>query len=351
MINLVKAVEGLDIQPSGIEDVARFHDSKNKITKFWDVVKARNEVPKPMVFSDGNGNSWPPWPEPQPMDSFSANLSNPEPVSPCLATEDALSHLWSCSSIQKARHEIQLSDSAAYFLNQLPRIFRKKYTPTDEDVLRARVGTEGIVKVEFAFQHLTVSRNDAFSNRCPQKILLSDNNKHSSNYYPFLYFQLHIYDVAGQRAAQTKWYHCFDNITAILYVVDMSEYAKDLVEDHQVSRIHGTLKRFKDTVNNASFRMKPTILLLNKMDIFQESVRSKSIRCAFPDYKGDSHSVQESANFIIEKFTALNEYGLGKRPIYCYQMTALNTDEVNVVFNRGVSDIILHSVMTETGLV
>ena len=181
-------------------------------------------------------------------------------------------------------------------------------------------------------------------------LFLSDNNKHSSNDYPFLYFQLHIYDVAGQRAAQTKWYHCFDNITAILFVVDMSEYAKDLVEDHQVSRIHGTLKRFKDTVNNASFRMKPTILLLNKMDIFQESVRSKSIRCAFPDYKGDSHSVQESADFIIEKFTALDESGRGKRPIYSHLVTALDTQEVNVVFNHGVDEVILYSKIRETGL-
>ena len=131
----------------------------------------------------------------------------------------------------------------------------------------------------------------------------------------------------------------------------MSEYDQVLAEDHKVNRMDDSLKLFDDTVNGLDLRKKPFICFFNKHDLFEEKVKRKSIQCAFPDYKGDSHSVQESANFIIEKFTALNEYGLGKRPIYCYQMTALNTDEVNVVFNRGVSDIILHSVMTETGLV
>ena len=127
------------------------------------------KVPKRMCFSVGDGNDQTlmnPATTPLPMASSSENLSGPDTACPCPATEDALSYLWSCPSIQKAyerRHEIQLSDSAAYFLNDLDRVCNHDYEPTDEDVLRTRVRTVGIVKIEFAFRHLTVSKTDMFS--------------------------------------------------------------------------------------------------------------------------------------------------------------------------------------------
>ena len=169
-MNLVNAIEDLDIPLSGNEEVVKFEEAKATVTKYWDVIQAKTKtVPKRMCFSVGDGNDQTlmnPATTPLPMASSSENLSDPDTACPCPATEDALSYLWSCPSIQKAyerRHEIQLSDSAAYFLNDLDRVCNHDYEPTDEDVLRTRVRTVGIVKIEFAFRHLTVSKNDTFS--------------------------------------------------------------------------------------------------------------------------------------------------------------------------------------------
>merc|ERR1711997_858963 len=50
--------------------------------------------------------------------------------------------------------EYQLNDSAAYYLNQLDRIASPHYVPTQQDVLRTRVKTTGIIETQFNFKGL-----------------------------------------------------------------------------------------------------------------------------------------------------------------------------------------------------
>ena len=48
----------------------------------------------------------------------------------------------------------QLNDSAAYYLNALDRICSPHYVPTQQDVLRTRVKTTGIIETQFTFKGL-----------------------------------------------------------------------------------------------------------------------------------------------------------------------------------------------------
>lgn len=47
-----------------------------------------------------------------------------------------------------------------------------------------------------------------------------------------------MFDVGGQRSERKKWIHCFEDVTAIIFCVAMSEYDQVLHEDETtVSRI------------------------------------------------------------------------------------------------------------------
>jgi hypothetical protein len=43
-----------------------------------------------------------------------------------------------------------------------------------------------------------------------------------------------MFDVGGQRSERKKWIHCFENVTAIVFLVAISEYDQVLVEDETV---------------------------------------------------------------------------------------------------------------------
>ena len=94
-----------------------------------------------------------------------------------------------------------------------------------------------------------------------------------------------MFDVGGQRSERKKWIHCFDNVDCVLFVVAMSEYDQMLAEDRSVNRMQESLNLFEDIVNNEFFAEMPFIVFFNKKDLFEEKVRDKSIRVAFPTYQ------------------------------------------------------------------
>lgn len=68
-----------------------------------------------------------------------------------------MKRLWQDPGLQLCfarSREYQLNDSAAYYLNALDRITQHNYIPTQQDVLRTRVKTTGIVETHFSFKGL-----------------------------------------------------------------------------------------------------------------------------------------------------------------------------------------------------
>lgn len=146
-------------------------------------------------------------------------------------------------------------------------------------------------------------------------------------------------DVGGQRNERKKWIHCFQDVTAIIYVVAISEYDLKLEEDLTTNRMHESLKLFNDVVNNRWFESTNVILFLNKKDLFAKKIVKVPLTVCFPECDAPQ-TYEGSVKYILGKFTSSNKSPEENRQIYIHETCATDTKNIQVVFD-AVSDIFL----------
>ncbi|KAJ1965068.1 guanine nucleotide-binding protein subunit alpha [Dipsacomyces acuminosporus] len=228
---------------------------------------------------------------------------------------DAVRGLWADSGILacfKRSNEFQLNDSASYYFDSIDRICQPDYLPTDQDVLRSRVKTTGINETIFRVGELT---------------------------YRML-------DVGGQRSERKKWIHCFENVTAILFLVAISEYDQVLIEDETVNRMQEALTLFDSICNSRWFVKTSIILFLNKMDIFRDKLPNSPMRNYFPDFDG-GNDIDAASEYILKRFVSLNQSDA--KQIYTHFTCATDTNQIKFVM-AAVNDIIIQTNLRDCGL-
>ena len=149
-----------------------------------------------------------------------------------------------------------------------------------------------------------------------------------------------MFDVGGQRSERKKWIHCFDNVTAIMFVVSIAEYDQVLEEDGITNRMIESMELFENIVNNTYFKKKSFIVFFNKKDLFEKKIQEKGIKDTFPDYTGDPRSFTESSEYLVKAYLGLNRGECSDRSMYPHLTTATDTEHVKFVFVT-VADIIL----------
>lgn len=222
----------------------------------------------------------------------------------------AMQSLWQDKGVKECylrSNEYQLNDSAGYFLNSLPRISDPSYVPTQQDVLRTRVKTTGIIEFDFKYKGLN----------------------------------FRLFDVGGQRSERSKWIHCFSNVTAIIFCVALSDYDLNLYEDEKVNRMKESLELFDSVCNNKWFIDTSIILFLNKRDLFEEKLKRSPLTIAFPEYRG-SQTYTEASIYIKQKFESLNRREGHGKEIYTHFTCATSNSTMEFVFG-AITDVILHN--------
>jgi len=193
------------------------------------------------------------------------------------------------------RSKMQLLDSAQYLFDNLYRIGKPEYTPTRDDILRARLRTSGIVERTFKINNVD---------------------------FKFL-------DVGGQRNERRKWIHCFEGVTAVIFVAAISEYDQCLYEDEKENRVHEAIRVFDNIINNRYFQNSTIILFMNKIDLFAEKVSKVRLNVCFPEYEGDN-SYNDAADYLKMKFLEVNKDE--NRLIFPHMTCATDTSNVSKVF-------------------
>jgi len=242
-----------------------------------------------------------------------SRMEDTEPFSEELLA--GMKRLWVDTGVQECfsrSNEYQLNDSAKYFLDDLDRLGAKDYQPTEQDILRTRVKTTGIVEVHFSFKNLNFK----------------------------------LFDVGGQRSERKKWIHCFEDVTAIIFCVAMSEYDQVLHEDETTNRMQESLKLFDSICNNKWFGDTSIILFLNKKDLFEEKILRSPLTICFLEYAG-AQEYGEAAAYIQAQFEAKNKSTT--KEIYCHMTCATDTQNVQFVFD-AVTDVIIANNLRGCGL-
>jgi guanine nucleotide-binding protein G(o) subunit alpha len=143
--------------------------------------------------------------------------------------------------------------------------------------------------------------------------------------------------VGGQRSERKKWIHCFEDVTAIIFCVALSEYDQVLYEDESTNRMHESLRLFDSICNNKWFVNTSIILFLNKKDLFQDKIKRSPLNICFTEYTGPNE-FDSAAEYIQAQFVAKNKSTA--KEIYCHLTCATDTQNVQFVFD-AVTDVII----------
>lgn len=219
--------------------------------------------------------------------------------------------LWADPGIKKVAENhaselaLELVDTAAYWIANYKRILADDYLPSVEDLIKCRTKTTGIANLCFEMDGVE-----------------------------FL-----LIDVGGQRSERKKWISCFQNLTAILFVVALSEFDQKLREDSDMNRMHESMKLFRGVVANEALHHVHMILFFNKDDIFREKIKHSKVSDTFPEYDG-KNDYNSAFEFIKNKFTSMNTNP--DRTIYTQTTVATDIDNIRNVMDQ-VKDILLEN--------
>ncbi|XP_038660845.1 guanine nucleotide-binding protein G(q) subunit alpha isoform X4 [Scyliorhinus canicula] len=273
---------------------------------------------------------------------------------------EAIKCLWIDPGIQESydrRREYQLSDSTKYYLSDADRISATDYLPTQQDVLRVRVPTTGIIEYPFDLENIIFSylkdldriaeptylptQQDVLRVRVPTTGIIE---------YPFdlqtVIFRM--VDVGGQRSERRKWIHCFENVTSIMFLVALSEYDQVLVESDNENRMEESKALFRTIITYPWFQNSSVILFLNKKDLLEEKIMYSHLVDYFPEYDGPQRDAQAAREFILKMFVDLNPDS--DKIIYSHFTCATDTENIRFVF-AAVKDTILQLNLKEYNLV
>jgi guanine nucleotide-binding protein subunit alpha len=132
-------------------------------------------------------------------------------------------------------------DSLVNLVDDVDRLLQPGFVPTQQDVCKAWVRTTGIHQKVLRVRDVEIS----------------------------------LYDVGGQRSERKKWIHCFDNVSVLMFVVDVTGYSKTMLEDNDNPGHDEQLMLFESIANSHWFTNSSMVLVMTKVDLLDDVLQRR----------------------------------------------------------------------------
>ncbi|PPR05527.1 hypothetical protein CVT24_003270 [Panaeolus cyanescens] len=199
---------------------------------------------------------------------------------------DDMRSLWCDESVRAVlkNRKIRLEDSAGFFLDDLDRIARRSYEPSDDDVLRARLRTLGVQEYRICFEPANTTVFSAGIGGDVGKTWL-------------------LYDVGGSRTMRHAWIPFFEDIQAIIFLAPVSCFDERLSEDSKVNRLEDSFMLWRSVTSSMLLSKATMILFLNKCDLLKKKLKSGvMVRQYLPSFGDRPNDTNTVVKYLREKF-------------------------------------------------
>ncbi|KAJ7800319.1 guanine nucleotide binding protein, alpha subunit [Mycena olivaceomarginata] len=231
--------------------------------------------------------------------------------------------LWAAPEVQQGlrEREIVLQEQSGFFLDEVQRICQENYTPTSDDILRARIHTVG-----------------------PEEHFI--NMEANENLKSWT-----VYDMGGSTSQRAAWAQFFDDVHVIIFLAPISAFNETLAENSTINRLADSLKLWRTICSNKLLTTVEFILFLNKVDILTRKIQS-GIRFAehVTSYRNKPNEPKEVIKYLSDAFATINQtYSPRKRKMHRHVTCAIDTKATATVIN-DIHEVILLKALTATNI-
>jgi len=273
-----------------------------------------------------------------------------------------IARIWSCNGIKKTyeyRRKQHVMDNTPYFLDKIMELYiytgdaeedagdtpnsnsnkeqtdnnnndnnsmSMRYVPQWEDYLRIRDQTTGVLTYDV-----------------PAMI-----QNHE--------WVLRLTDVGGQRSERKKWIKVFNGVHVVIYVMSLSGYDQYIYESLDVRCYDESFDVFKQVVQHNSFENTDFVVFLNKVDLFEEKLKTIPFTVYDPSVEDNSkHDPEMIIQYVQNRFEAIwlhdcPEEWREKRTLFFHSTCSLDTQMMRSVITK-VNLASIKRVMRDVGMI
>ncbi|KII91425.1 hypothetical protein PLICRDRAFT_507933 [Plicaturopsis crispa FD-325 SS-3] len=210
---------------------------------------------------------------------------------------DDMQSLWDDAVVRKVlvRRNIRLENTPGFFLDDLKRIANADYEPSDDDVVRARLRTMGVVEHRLRFEQAG--------------------------------YEWRLYDVGGSRTQRAAWLPFFENVNAVIFLAPISCFNERLAEDSRVNRLEDSFLLWKSVCSSKLLAKATMVIFLNKCDLLDRKLRQGvKINKYLPSYGDRENNMPTVVKYLRQKVKdMLKQHSPEPRACYAYATSVTDT--------------------------